>query len=109
MKKTLRDLLIKREYGFTESFSQEMTSGKNGRLQIFDSMDLFAWVNQQCFEKCGIEPSGDIEQGATCDDCGRDCPIAYINLTVIKLGMIEERIKQIEVTGENIEAHIEQK
>jgi hypothetical protein len=102
MKKSLKDLLIKDEYGFTESFSQEMTSGKNGRLQLFDSMDLFAWVNQQCFEKCGIEPTGDIMQGATCDDCSEDCPIAYINLAIIKLGMIEDAIEKIEVVGEKI-------
>ena len=101
----LEDSIIKKEWGFSESFAQKMTSAKDRRLQLFD-MDLFDYVNQQCLEKCGIEPSTDIEQGATCDDCHCDCPIIYFNLAVIKLGMLENAIKKIEITGENIEVKV---
>lgn len=96
----LKDLLIKKEYGFSESFAQKMTSSKDRRLQLFD-IDLFDYVNIQCWEKCGIEPSTDIYQGASCDEC--DCPIAHINLAVIKLGMLENLLNKLEITGENIE------
>lgn len=102
----LKDLLIKKEYGFSESFAQQMTSGdEDDRVQLFD-IDLFDYVNQQCFEKCGIEPRKDIMQGATCDDCDCDCPIAYINLAIIKLGILEDAINKVEIEGENIETKV---
>jgi len=89
----IKDLLIKKEYGFSESFSRNMTKGVNGRCKLIDlednQVDIADWANNKCFEKCGIEPQETLED-VTCCDCCRQCDIPMIYLSLVKLGMIEE-------------------
>lgn len=109
MKKTLRELLIKREYGFTETFSRDMTTVRERRGKLTDlegnQLDIAEWADKQCQEKCGLEPTGDVEC-ANCIDCCHRCDIPMIYLSLVKLLMMEELIGKIEVTGEDIKTQI---
>ena len=73
---------------FTETFKKRITSAKEGRLQIFD-MDLHTWMNGRCQKNCNVEAI-DIEDYRECE-----CPIAYINLALIKLSYIEGIIEKV--------------
>lgn len=99
----LKDLIIKKEYGFSDSFSDDMTSGMNKRLQLFD-MDMFDWANSECVKRCNVNMPKKFEDGAICEEC--DCAIAKVYWGIVKLGILESALNDVEITGENIEAEV---
>jgi hypothetical protein len=103
MKKLLKDLLIKREYWFTETFARDMTMGVDGRLKLTDlegnKLDVADWANKICLDKCGMEPPENVED-ATCNDCFHRCDVPMLYLAIVKLGMIETMLSKLEITGE---------
>jgi hypothetical protein len=102
----IKDLLLKKEYGFTETFSRNMTTVKDTRGKLVDleghELDIADWANKQCLRKCGIEPQQGLDN-VTCIDCCHRCDIPMIYLSLVKLLMIEEVAEKVEIEGENIE------